>query len=157
MNEHLLNQSCTDPYVRHLSAFPLQVVYQFLNHMGEIWMCVVTCVCPPGWQACRLALQNIYIGHNLSTKFCHACRVPLTSTINNFYATVSDLDHGWGSQGQRKANSVGFIFLHTFQLMRMKFDVVQKQFRLNVLILILSEVRWIKGNNFCLTHCMKNL
>ena len=39
----------------------------------------------------------------------------------------------WESQDQQK-KSVGFIFLHTFQLIRLKFDVVLDLFKLNTLI-----------------------
>ena len=36
----------------------------------------------------------------------------------------------WGSQGERKAEPLDFIFSLSFQLVRMKFNVVLKQFRL---------------------------
>ena len=45
-----------------------------------------------------------------------------------------------GSQDQRKANPVSFIFSHTFHLIRMKFDVVMEQFKLNMLRLLLSKI-----------------
>ena len=44
-----------------------------------------------------------------------------------------------GSQGQRKPKSVGFIFSHTLQMIRMKFDMVLKQIKLDIFILFLSE------------------
>ena len=57
-----------------------------------------------------------------------AClQAPLT---DHFYTTFSDLDLSWGSQSQRKAKPVGFIFSHTFQLIWMKSDIVSKQFKL---------------------------
>ena len=54
----------------------------------------------------------------------------LTSPIgfyNFINTTFTDLDLGWGSQGQRKAKPLGFIFFHNFQLIRMKYDMVLKQ------------------------------
>ena len=57
---------------------------------------------------------------------CHAYRHRCT-----IYTTLSDLDVCWGSQGQRKAKPLCFIFL----LIRIKSDVVLKQFKLNFLIL----------------------
>ena len=50
---------------------------------------------------------------------------------------------GGGSQGQRKPNLLGFIFSHTFQLIRIKFDMALKQlkqFKLNIPIPLLSEI-----------------
>ena len=44
--------------------------------------------------------------------------VPLSLTVT--------LDEGHDSQGQCKAQPVGFFFLHTFQFMRMKFGIVLK-------------------------------
>ena len=57
----------------------------------------------------------------------------MTSTIFNI--TFTDLDIAWGSLGQLKAKPIGLVFSHTSQLIRMKFDAVMKQFRLNVLTL----------------------
>ena len=37
-----------------------------------------------------------------------------------------------------QSNPIGFIFLHSLQLIKMKFDVVLKQFKLNTLTLPLS-------------------
>ena len=42
--------------------------------------------------------------------------------------------------GQCKAKPLGFIFSHTFHLIRMKFDLLLKQFKLNIQILFLSEI-----------------
>ena len=57
-----------------------------------------------------------------------------------FYTTFTDLDLASGSQGKHKANPLGFIFSHTFQLIRMKVSMVLKQFKLNTLILYLGEI-----------------
>ena len=51
----------------------------------------------------------------------------------------------------------GFIFSHTFELTRMKFDVVLKQFKLNIVTLCLSEICRMKGKNSCFTDYVKKL
>ena len=53
----------------------------------------------------------------------------LDITRKPFY-TFTDLDLGLGSQGQHKVGPLGLIFLYTFQLIRMEFDMVLKQFKL---------------------------
>ena len=40
---------------------------------------------------------------------------------------------------QQKANPVGFILWHTFQVIRMKFDIVLKQFKVDILLICLSR------------------
>ena len=69
----------------------------------------------------------------------------------------SGLDCGWESQGQYWAKSVGFIFLHTFQLNGMKFGLVMKEFQLNILILLSNEIYVIKEDNRCFTDHIKKL
>ena len=49
-----------------------------------------------------------------------------------------------------KAEPVGFLFLHTFQLIRMKLDVVLKHYKL-------SEIFLIKGIYCCFTDCTEKL
>ena len=63
----------------------------------------------------------------------------------------TDLDLGRGSQDQHKAIPVGLIFQHIFLLIRMIFDVVFEQFKLNILTLLLSASYKIKGNNCCIS------
>ena len=45
-----------------------------------------------------------------------------------------------------KAKPVSFILSHTIQLIRMRFGVVTKQFKLNVLVLSFTEGGFIKEN-----------
>ena len=40
--------------------------------------------------------------------------------------------------GGRKAKPIGFIFSNTFHLIRVKFDVVMKQFKLNIWRLLIA-------------------
>ena len=58
-----------------------------------------------------------------------------------FYDVIplTDLDFGWGPHSQHRAKPFGSIFSHV-QLIRVKFDLLQKQFRLKILILLLSEI-----------------
>ena len=61
-----------------------------------------------------------------------------------FYTIVSDLDFGFWSEGQWKANHVRLIFLLSFQLFQIKFNII-KQFKLNMLILCYNEICVIEG------------
>ena len=47
------------------------------------------------------------------------------------YTTFTDL--GWGSQTQHKAKRISFSFSYIFNLIEMKFDMVMKEFKLNIL------------------------
>ena len=58
----------------------------------------------------------------------------ITIDSYNFYTVFSDFDLDWRSQSQHKAKPTGFIFSHTFELIRMKLVLVFKQFKLNTLI-----------------------
>ena len=66
---------------------------------------------------CRLFKQILYM--------CHAKKAPLTITIVYYFQY---LDPGWGSQDHWKIKAVDCLFLYTFQLIWMKFDVMLKQF-----------------------------
>ena len=59
-----------------------------------------------------------------------------------------------GSQGQCKSKSL--IFSHMFPLIRIKFDLVLKQFKLNIVILFLSEMYWNKKKTAVLFTGSKN-
>ena len=48
---------------------------------------------------------------------------------------------------------VGFKFLHSFQLNGMKFDMFMKQFKVNVLKLLSSDIYLIEENVCCFTFC----
>ena len=53
--------------------------------------------------------------------------------FSHFIPLSQTLTLAWGHK-VCKAKPLGFIFSHTFQLIRIKFDVVLKQFKLNILI-----------------------
>ena len=52
---------------------------------------------------------------------------------------------------QNKTVHLGFICSQTYHLFGMKFDTVLKPFKLNTLILLLSEIKWNKGRVCCFT------
>ena len=61
--------------------------------------------------------------------------------------TFTELDRAWGSQGQHKAKPLGFIFSHTFQLIRMKIDVgmMVDAIKFYILILVLLTLTLNQG------------
>ena len=50
---------------------------------------------------------------------------------------------------------MGFMVSHAFQLNWVKADEVVNQFKLNILMLILSQIPVMKGNNCCFTDSVK--
>ena len=120
---------------------------------------------------------------NVWTNFFHTCYAYRQLWLLPFDTTFFDLDLAWKSQGQHKAKPLGFIssvfdqngifqawyiveihhsgrepliILHAFQQIRMKYMLL-KQFKLDILILLLSEVLWNKGNMCSFTDYIKKL
>ena len=57
----------------------------------------------------------------------------LIGTVDIYHSKIfSDFYLGLGSQGQRKTKPVGLIFTRTFQLTRMKFDMVLRKLTINI-------------------------
>ena len=83
---------------------------------------------------------------------CHAYRYHRTLPV---YNSFSDLDVCWWSRGELKANPLGCIFSHTLQLIRMKLDMMLKQFTLTFLILLLGAVYWKRRNDCCFNDCVQ--
>ena len=107
--------------------------------MSNIRMFVMSCVC-----LMVLCRKNFNVGcypQTFQPDFFYTCRACRHHWLVPFYITFIDLDLAWGPQGQCKAKPLGFVFWHTFQLIRMKFDVVLKQFMLNILMLL-----WLRFN-----------
>ena len=71
--------------------------------------------------------------------FFHGCHTHRYHDLT-IYTTFTDLDLAWTSQDQRKEKPTGLVFSHTFQLIRVKFDVVMKLIKLNILRLLLSKI-----------------
>ena len=124
-------------------------------------MCVYMCVCVFGRTCvCVLFLKNFNLGHYMQSVLpvfffhtYHAYRY-LTSTI------LYHLHWPWSCQGHKvstKLNLLASFFRTLFHLIRMKFDVVMKHFKLDILWLLLSMVYWNEGNKSCFPDCAKNL
>ena len=52
-----------------------------------------------------------------------------------------------GGLSPRKTKPLGFILGHAFQLIRLKFDVMLKQFKSNTLVSLLSEIWCIEEDD----------
>ena len=97
-------------------------------HLSDTSCCVISCVhpviqplsIPPSIQVSCLCGKSFKVGHYKQT-WQPSTLIPamLMDTIDLycFDSTFSDLDVDWGLQGQWKAKLVGFIFVHTFQLL----------------------------------------
>ena len=138
-----------------------------LIHMSIIWI-RGSCSCG-GWDrqtACQSSCVTKTLALNITPKlFNQICpylpylEAPLTCT--NFY------HFHWHWPGPVVSGSVRnracwfwqFVFSHTFHLIRMKFDVVMKQFNLSWTATLLSSKLFFlnKGNSSCFTDCIKKI
>ena len=119
---------------------------------------VMSCLCAARWPAV-LHSKNFSIGHYAQTvqpKFVHTFHAYRHHWLLPCYTTFTDLEFVWGSQDEHKVKPIGILFWHTFQLLRIKFDMVMKQFKLNILGLPLRKISGNKGNNCSFTNCIKN-
>ena len=62
-----------------------------------------------------------------------------------------------GHKVSAKQNQLASFSSHTFHLIRLKFDAVMKQFNVNILRLLLSEIYRNRWNNCCFTDCVKKI
>ena len=76
---------------------------------GHIWIYVISRVRPSVFRG-NIFTLNIKRNFLKSFYTCHAYR---HHGLLQFYLTFSDLDLGWGLQGQHKAKPVDLIFSHT--------------------------------------------
>ena len=83
---------------------------------------------------------------NFSIIIFYVCLAYKHHWLLPFCITFSDLELGWGSQGQRKAKPFFLIFVYTFPVIRMKFHMLLKQFMLNIPVLFFNEI-------YCLFVC----
>ena len=114
----------------HALVFSVDLVF----HMSIIWIYVMSHVCPASWPFV-LHGKNFDTGHYMQT-FQPDFFTPATliGTIDFYFIPHSlTLTLRERSQCQRIAKSICFLFLHTFHLSRLKFDVKMKQFKLNIL------------------------
>ena len=108
----------------------------------------------------RFVWQNLKcwtLHANCKARYFHTCQTYRHQCLVPFYTAFTDLDIAWGSQVGLKAKPVCFIFSHTFHLIRMKFGVVIKQFKLNILRLLMSRIYGNKGYDCCFTNSVKKL
>ena len=122
-------------------------VFWLFIHRSIIWIYVMNRVRPASWLS--LCGKNLRwtLHANCSTRFFrteHACR---QLEFYHFVLLSLALTLLWGSYGQCEAKHIGFIFLHTFQLIKMEFDEMIKQFNLNILRLHFHMSYWNKGEN----------
>ena len=101
-------------------------------------------LCNESCSSGRLAVlrgKNFNVGHYTQTfkPFFIPAMLIGTTDFYKFFITFTDLKRGWESQGQCKAKPLGYIFSHTFELIRMKFEVL-KQLKLNIPKLCLSGI-----------------
>ena len=85
--------------------------------------------------------------------FFHTCHAYRHYWLLPLRIIFTDLDHGWGSQGQRKAKHVAFTFSHTSQLIRIKFydtEAIQVE-HLDTIF----EWDLVKQGKYLLFHCVK--
>ena len=124
-------------YLNHLIFFIFWYIWVW--HMD---LCNESCssgqptnrlVCPAGKLPSCFVWQKVWrwtlCPNFLSKFFCTHCGYK-HQWLLPFYNSFSDLDLGWGWQGQHKAKPVVF---YVFQLNGMKLNVVMKQFRLDML------------------------
>ena len=147
---------CTLSWVHFVSSCSFLSVYHFvfvLILMNRMWIYVRSCV---GLANPLAILQGENFEHwkscaNISTKFCLTCHTYRHHSYVLFYSTSLYLDLGFWSQCQLMTKPVCIIYLHTFQLNGMKFDMVLKQFKLKIMNGILIEICGTKGNTCCFT------
>ena len=143
--------------VRHYAFMFLNEIKSFtdkflqINILIQMDLCCESCMClagqPGGWP-CMAEID-------FSTNFFIPAVLIGTIDFYHFYTTLADLHLALGSQGQCKAKHLGFIFSHCFKLIGTIFDVVLKQFKLNILILLLNDIYWKKENNCYFTEYIK--
>ena len=111
----------------YLSLFFFLVWFVFFSLvcLGFVYACVFdrfVCLC---CFVFLLLLIQMISTHIYMYQLCLASQLSCLQNNVGHCTTFSDLDLGWGSQCRAKQHlSATIIFLHTFQLIRMKFHVV---------------------------------
>ena len=117
--------------------------------MNIIWIYVMSCVRlsgqPPGLAVLRCKCFNIEQYMQIfQPNFVIPAMPVVTIDFNHFILLHWPWPWVWVTRVVQNKTS-WLHFLAHFQLSRMKFDPVLKQFRLNILILFFSEIQWSKG------------
>ena len=121
-----------------------------MKYMLNSVTCQDTCELICFNETCSSGRPAVLRGHYMQFIFprCfHVCHAYRHHWLLPFCTTFTDLDLARGSQCQRKATPLGFILSHAFQLIKMKSNIVFRQFKLNILILFWDETEWSRGNN----------
>ena len=94
----------------------------------------------------RLAImcgKNFNVGHDMQTVQSNFFMPTMLIGAFDFYHIILlslTLPLPGVIRSAQSKTPVGFIFFHTFHLMRMKFGVAKKQFKLNILQLLFSKI-----------------
>ena len=117
-----------------------------------IWINVMSRLRPARLEG--FSRRNFNSEHYRQT-FRPALLIPVTGTIDFYHFSPFSLTLTLlcSHKIRQKEKPVGLIFSLTFHLVRMEFDVMIKQFKLNIMRLFLSEIYWKKGMNCCF-YCL---
>ena len=102
----------------------------FFFHMSIIVMDLCNESCSSVLPSCVAKTLTLDITRKLFNQIFYTCHADMHYYS---YTTFIDIALTRGSQGQHKAKHICFIFSHSFDLVRIKFDVTIKQFKLNIL------------------------
>ena len=135
---------------------PRPLPISFLIHASNILICIISCVCMPDCcmsihPSIHLTWQKFNTGHYAETfeQNSFIC-VPLTSTIlYHFHSPWPWLQVARSAQTKPV---VGHFWTEWGEI-----GMAMKQFKLNILRLLLREIYSIKGNNCNCTECIKIL
>ena len=128
-----------------------------LNFLVPVWVtygsiCVISCVQLADSLFCIAKTLTLDIARTLCNQFVFlpAILILVIGTMDFYYHCIDPPTHpplsvtltlAWGCKVSAcKAKPVGFNLSHTFQLTRMKFDLILMQFKLRILILVLNEI-----------------
>ena len=115
--------------------------------LWETWICVTSCVQPATTKTSMHTMS--------STKFFHIAILISTSDLNILY--YFQWPWPWLKVTRLvAANRLG-LYLHTLlNWIRLKFDVVLKQLKANILVLLQSEIFLLSEIFCCFSDCIKN-
>ena len=107
-------------------------LYERLKTSAESLLIHMSIIMDLGNELCSSVPAAILHGKNLLSLTLHAnFSITFVHTFHTyrhcwlpFYTAFIYLNLAWGSQGQHKIKPIGFIFSHTFHLIRMKYDEV---------------------------------
>ena len=117
---------------KELSSLSSVAVLLCLIRMKSILICVAFRVRPAGRPSCMTF--NFNVGHYEYTFSPNYFILGMLLGTIGLYHFMSLLVIGRETQDQRKAKPLGFIF--SFQLIRLKLDLVLKHIKLNILIVM---------------------